>query len=115
VRGQDLLEQEWQALIGSHRIAGRHGLTPLAKPVDDAVSRNSEEPGAHLLDRLQHPRRFHQFREHLLEDVLGVGNIVDAPADESLESSRLALHDLRDAPILLEDCGVTDQMLLLHR
>ena len=112
---QDLLEQEWPALIGAHRIAGRHGRTPLAKPFDDAVSRDAEEPGAHLLDRLQHPRRFHQLREHLLKDVLGVGDIGDAPADESRESSRLPRHHLRDVPILLDCCDVADQMWLLLR
>jgi len=79
------------------------------------VPRNAEEPGADLLDRLPHPRQFHQLREHLLEDVLGVGDIGDAPADESRESSGLARHHLRDAPILLEGCSVTDQIRLLFK
>ena len=74
---------------------------------------DAEEPGANLLDRLQHPRRLHQLREHLLQDVFGVGDIGDAPADKSPESPGLARYDLRDVPVLLEGCGVTDQMWLL--
>jgi hypothetical protein len=109
VRGEYILEQEWHALIRAHRFARRDGLTLLAKPVDDAVPRDAEEPGAHLFDRPQHPYRFHQLGEHLLQDVFGIGDVGDAPADESLESPGLARHDFRDAPVLLDGCSVADQ------
>src|SRR5437588_6997707 len=63
------------------------------KTINDSVRGDAEQPRRHLLDR----PRLNQRVEHILQNVLGIGRVRHALADEVAESSALPVERLFNA------------------
>ena len=58
-----------------------------------------------MLDRRRQPGRLDQLREHVLEDVVGIGDVGDAAADEAAQPPRLLAERAGDGTVLLGEGG----------
>ena len=54
-----------------------------------------------MLDRRRQPGRLDQLREHVLQDVVGIGDVGDAAADEAAQPPRLLAEGAGDGAVLL--------------
>ena len=76
------------------------GLLP-SQEIGDAVARDTKEPAGDVFDRHQQAVGFHQLVEDLLQDVLRVGGVGHAPADEVAQAGSFFRDDLGDSTVLL--------------
>ena len=88
------------AFAGETHIAEEHRFL-LAEEIDDAIAGYAKEPAGDVVDGHQQAVGFHEFVEDVLENVLGVAGIGDAPADEIEEPGAFLIHDLGDSLILI--------------
>src|SRR5580765_3362150 len=102
-RRQQIFEPKCYALFFALDRGFResHGLL-LAEEVRDAIARNAKEPAGDVLDWHQQPVGLHQFVEHLLQDVLGIGWIRYTPADEVPQPRTLLRDHFGDLTVLLK-------------
>jgi hypothetical protein len=68
---------------------------------DDPMARDAGEPCARLLDGRRQPVRLHELVQDVLQDVIGVVAIADAPADEAPESRSLARDGLGEVSVVV--------------
>ena len=81
-------------------VADQRQLLP-AEAIGDPVCGDAKEPGADVLDRPRQPAGLDQLREHVLQDVLGIGDVGDAAADEAAQAPRLLAEGAGEGAILL--------------
>ena len=62
----------------------------------------SKQPARQVLDRHQQTIRFHQFVEHVLQNVLGIARISHTPPNEVTQAGLLPLDHFGDLPVLFE-------------
>src|SRR5262249_11964083 len=72
----------------------------LAKHVGDAIARDAEQPRADLFDGPHQPSGLDQLVENLLQDILGVGRVRYALANEAAQAAALAHERLSDRTIM---------------
>ena len=90
------------ALVRDGEIAEALGLL-LAEEIDDAIARHAKQPAADVLDRHQQAIRFHELVEDVLQNVLSVAQVGDAPANEVAQPGPLSLDHFGD-PLVLFEC-----------
>src|SRR5207249_10631085 len=113
-RGQPVFERadgSVSVLIGIRNWRRRaRRLSPLpAKPVDDPISRDPEQPGTDLLDGFHEALRLDELEEDVLQHVLNVLAVRHALPDEVAQTAALALDRLGDSPVLLAHLLLEDQ------
>jgi hypothetical protein len=64
-----------------------------AEAIDNAISRDAEQPRACVLDRTGQAVRFDEFEQHVLQDVFRLSDISHAAPDETREPRRLTRDD----------------------
>ena len=54
-----------------------------------------------MIDRHQQAVRFDELGENVLQDVLGIARVADAPPDEVAQTDLFPLEDFGDPPVLV--------------
>ena len=83
--GQKLLERTTLpvVILEPSGTPSPEGFRPLlAKPVDDAIAGHPQQPGTGLLNRLHQAMSGDELVQHFLEDVLRLGGVLHAAANE---------------------------------
>lgn len=104
-RRKPILERHRPAVDDAGRL-GRRDMAPRGpEAIDDAVVRHPREPGAQALDGLEEVHRLDPLQQNLLQDVLDIGGVVDAPADESAQACGLLAQGLGEVAVVGAEGG----------